>query len=138
MKRNRQERGIRIMQRKTRGRATQPVVHLARDQRREPTLAERKLWGALRGRRLSGFKFRRQHPHGQFVLDFFCVEEQLEVEVDGGIHSDPIQAKHDQARTECLETIGIRVLRFKNDEVMNHLDSVLQRILEAISASGAK
>ena len=123
------------MPRKTRGQTIAKIVHAARQQRRKPTPAEEKLWEALRGRRLAGLKFRRQHPYGWFILDAFCVEHQLEVEVDGGIHTHPAQAEHDAARTEFLEARGIRVLRFSNDEVENHLDEVLKRIVEATKAS---
>ncbi len=119
------------MPRKTRGTTTTKIVQAAREQRRQPTPAEKKLWDALRGRRLAGLKFRRQHPYGQFVLDAFCVEHQLEVEVDGGVHADPAQAARDAERTKFLEERGIRVLRFGNDEVENKLDEVLKRIVEA-------
>jgi len=123
------------MPRKTRGQTTAQIVHTARQQRRTPTPAEEKLWEALRARRLAGLKFRRQHPYGRFILDAFCVEHQLEVEVDGGIHTRPAQAEYDAARTEFLEARGIRVLRFSNDEVEKHLDEVLKRIVEATKAS---
>ncbi|MGQ0602176.1 MAG: endonuclease domain-containing protein [Anaerolineales bacterium] len=95
------------------------------------TPAERTLWEALRDRRLAGLKFRRLHPYGQFILDAFCVEYQLEVEVDGEVHDDPQVAAHDAERTKYLRERGVRVLRFGNDEVENGLDEVLQRIREA-------
>jgi very-short-patch-repair endonuclease len=119
------------MPRKTRGGTTAKVVEAAREQRRQPTPAEKKLWDALRGRRLVGLKFRRQHPYGQFILDAFCVEHQLEVEVDGGIHADLAQAARDAERTKFLEERSIRVLRFSNEEVENHFEDILQRIVEA-------
>ena len=102
------------MPRKSRGKASARIVQAAREQRRQQTPAEKKLWEALRSRRLAGLKFRRQHPFQQFILDMFCVEYQLEVEGDGGIHDDPAQAAHDTERTAFLEARGIRVLRFKN------------------------
>ena len=123
------------MPRKTRGHATSTIVLAARAQRRKLTPAERKLWEALRGRRLAGLKFRRQHPYDRFILDAFCVEYQLEVEVDGGIHADPAQTHRDEERTTYLQARGIRVLRFGNEEVENHLDEVLRRIVEATKAS---
>jgi very-short-patch-repair endonuclease len=119
------------MPRPTRGKTTSKIVQEAREQRAQPTPAEKKLWDALRGRRLAGLKFRRQHPYGQFILDAFCVEHQLEVEVDGGIHADPATAEHDAARTEFLEARGIRVLRFSNEEVEHKFGDVLKRIAEA-------
>ena len=119
------------MPRKTRGMTTAKIVQAAREQRRKPTPAEKKLWEALRGRQLGGLKFRRQHPYDRFLLDMFCVEYQLEVEVDGGVHSDPEQAARDAERTEFLKTHGIRVLRFRNEEIINNLPDVLRRIVEA-------
>ena len=119
------------MPRRTRGKTTAQVVQAAREQRRKPTPAEKKLWEALRGRQLGGLKFRRQHPDDRFLLDMFCVEHQLEVEVDGGVHSDPVQAARDAARSEFLKAHGIRVLRFSNEEVLHNLPDVLKRIVEA-------
>jgi len=120
--------------RKTRGKSTVPIIQVAREQRRAPTRAEQILWEALRGRRLAGLKFRRQHPYGRFILDAFCVEHQLEVEVDGGIHADAAQCAHDAARDEVLRRQGIRVLRFTNDQVEKHLNQVLRMIVEATSS----
>ncbi|MGB8647657.1 MAG: endonuclease domain-containing protein [Anaerolineae bacterium] len=119
------------MPRNTRGKTSAPIVRLARGQRHEPTPAEERLWSGLRGRRLGGLKFRRQHPYGRFILDAYCVEHKLVVEVDGAVHDDPDQAAYDCARTECLLADGIRVIRFKNREVMDNLDKVLQEIREA-------
>jgi very-short-patch-repair endonuclease len=119
------------MPRKTRGTTTTKIVQAAREQRRQPTPAEKKLWDALRGRRLAGLKFRRQHPYGQFVLDAFCVEHQLEVEVDGDVHDDLAQAARDAERTKFLKERGIRVLRVSNEEVENNLRDVLRRIVDA-------
>jgi len=123
------------MGRKTRGKTTAKTVRSARELRQEPTPAERKLWEALRGRRLAGLKFRRQHPYGPFVLDAFCVEHQLEIEVDGGIHAVPVQVAHDAARTEFLQARGIRVLRFPSADVENNLEGVLKVILETVLTS---
>jgi len=119
------------MPRKTRGKSTSKIVEAARQERRLPTPTEDKLWRMLRGRRLAGLKFRRQHPFDRFILDAFCVEHQLEVEVDGGVHKDSAQAERDAARTDFLEAHGVRVLRFSNDEVEHNLGGVLKRIVEA-------
>ena len=119
------------MPRKTRGKTTAKTVHLAREQRREPTPAEEKLWNALRARRLAGLKFRRQHPFGPYILDYFCVKHQLEIEVDGGIHDESTQIEHDVRRTEYLNENGIHILRFTNAEIENHLDQVLRQIINA-------
>jgi very-short-patch-repair endonuclease len=118
------------MPRKTRGETTPRLVQAAREQRESPTQTEDRLWASLRNRRLAGLKFRRQHPFRQYILDVFCVEAQLAVEVDGGIHLEPGQAENDRKRTEELEGCGIRVLRFSNTEVENDLPGVLTRITE--------
>ncbi len=77
------------------------AVSRARVQRRRLTPPEARLWAALKGRGLGGFKFRRQHPIGAFVVDFYCAEAKLAVEVDGEGHDHPDQAAHDRRRTRC-------------------------------------
>jgi very-short-patch-repair endonuclease len=121
------------MPRKTRGKTDATIVQAARELRGESTRAEEILWQALRGRRLNGLKFRRQHPYGQFVLDMFCVEYQLAIEVDGAVHQTPGQPEYDQARTAFLAEHGIRVLRFPNRTVEYHLEEVLKQIIAATS-----
>jgi very-short-patch-repair endonuclease len=122
------------MPRKTRGITSSVIVQVAREARRKPTPAEQKLWEAIRGRKLAGLKFRHQHPYGRFILDAFCVEHQLEIEIDGGIHSNSDQRAYDAARTEYLNLHDIRVLRFTNDQVLDHLDEVLSDVLKAIKS----
>jgi very-short-patch-repair endonuclease len=101
-------------------------VKKARQLRRSMTDAERKLWKALRDRQLDGIKFRRQHPLGPYVLDFFSEAHQLVVEVDGGQHAD--ESNRDAARTAWLNAHGCRVLRFWNNEVLSNLPGVLAEI----------
>ena len=110
------------------------LVSNARIMRKEPTEAEKKLWGVLRRRQLEGLYFRRQRPIGIFVLDFYCEEKNLAVEVDGEIHLDSEQNKYDQIRTEFLTERGVRVLRFQNKEVMENLGWVLSEIKKQISS----
>ncbi len=93
----------------------------------ELTPAERVLWAVLRSRRVGGLRFRCQHPVGPFVLDFYYPAAKLVIEVDGAVHQQ--QHEQDQARTEHLEGYGYRVRRFTNQEVLDELDSVLERIL---------
>ena len=93
------------------------------------TTAERLLWNSLRDRQLGGLKFRRQHAVGPYVLDFYCHECKLAVEVDGGIHE--AYAEYDEARTAHVGEYGYRVIRFSNDEVLGNPEKVLRRILEA-------
>lgn len=96
------------------------------------TDAERKLWAALRDRQLSGVKFRRQHPLGRYVLDFFSEEHQIAIEVDGGQHAD---SKTDAVRTAWLVAHGCRVLRFWNNDVLHNLTGVLETIRLALAAA---
>ena len=104
-------------------------VKFARGQRREPTQSESRLWQELRRRQL-GFRFRRQHPIGEFILDFYCGEVRLAVEVDGPVHEG--QRGYDQYRDEWLADQGIRVLRIADEDVTRDLDGVLSRIREAL------
>ena len=93
------------------------------------TAAESLLWERLRGRRLGGLKFRRQHPVGPNIADFYCAESHLVVEIDGDIHD--WQVEQDQARTSQFELHGNRVIRFKNCEVEENIQGVLSVILES-------
>ena len=89
------------------------------------------MWSALRHRRLSRYRFRRQHPIGDFVVDFACTEHALVIEVDGGQHSDnPLDAH----RTAWLESQGWRVIRFWNNDVLNNTSGVIEAILQALQA----
>ena len=94
------------------------------------TDAEGVLWRALRDRQLLGHKFRRQYSVGPFIVDFVCVEKKLVIEVDGGQHTEQVEA--DQERSEFIEERGFRVLRFWNHEVMKERDNVLNAILLAL------
>jgi very-short-patch-repair endonuclease len=101
--------------------------------RKNPTNAEGLLWSRLRNRRPVGLKFRRQHPLGPFILDFFCVEKRLAVELHGAGHARTIVA--DAARSEWLERRGIRVIRFTNQQILKDLDAVLETIADAANSS---
>ena len=105
----------------------------ARELRKAMTQAEQVLWKALRGRRMAGLRFRRQHPVGRFILDFYCPAAKLGLEVDGGIHDG--QAERDEERSAILTAGGYRILRFRNDEVLTALPSVLTRIEAATNRS---
>ena len=98
---------------------------LQRNLRKAMTDAEKKLWLYLRGKQSGGYKFRRQHPFGDFILDFVCMETKLVIEIDGGQHMGSIQ---DQARDQVLAHAGFRVIRFWNNQVLNELDSVMEAI----------
>jgi very-short-patch-repair endonuclease len=97
--------------------ATDVTLERARELRGAPTPAERCAWQLLRGRRTLGLKFRRQHAIGRFIVDFYCAELRLVLEIDGGIHDDPERAAYDVARTVSLEAHGFRVMRIRNDQL---------------------
>ena len=100
----------------------------AKEMRREMTPAEKILWKRLKVNRLNGLHFRRQQiVHGYFA-DFLCHQHDLIVEIDGGIHD--MQKEYDSEREEYLISLGFRIIRFKNEDVMKNLEGVLQRIVE--------
>ena len=96
------------------------------------TEAEKILWYRLRNRKLNGLKFRRQHPIDRFVADFFCVEKELVIEIDGGIHNETNIKELDENRTYELERFGLKVLRFSNEEVENEIEKVLEKIIKSL------
>ncbi|HLL84113.1 MAG TPA: DUF559 domain-containing protein [Longimicrobium sp.] len=95
--------------------------------RERSTPAEAVLWEGLRAKRLGGYKFRRQHPVGRFVLDFYCASQKLCVEADGAVHDG--QQERDAARDAVLASYNVRVIRFRNEEILNNVEGVLARIL---------
>ena len=99
---------------------------LAREMRRSPTAAEAKLWGYLRGHRMLGLKFRRQHVVDGFIADFYCHALKLVIEVDGGIHDK--QEEYDQDRQACFERSGLTILRVTNEDVLTKTNYVLAKI----------
>ncbi|MCH8844281.1 MAG: endonuclease domain-containing protein [SAR324 cluster bacterium] len=105
----------------------------ARGMRHEPTPAENLLWQRLRGHRLNGHGFRRQHPLDRFLADFYCPDRNLVIEIDGPIHdqSNP----EDAARQAHLEGLGYRVIRFKNQEILQSMEHVLAKIAMALEKS---
>src|SRR5688500_8940693 len=100
----------------------------ARELRTNATQAELYLWSKLRNRQLCGFKFRRQHQFGKYIADFYCHEAQLVVECDGSIHGTNENWQHDRTRDIYMVGQGLRVLRFKNEEVLNDIEAVLKEI----------
>jgi very-short-patch-repair endonuclease len=108
---------------------------LARQMRKSPTPAENQLWQHLRGKQLLGYKFRRQHAIERFIVDFYCHKARLIVEIDGPIHQ--YTPEEDAIRQEFLESLGFRVLRFTNEQVMTNIDGVLEKIAEALRQTKA-
>jgi len=108
---------------------------LQRGLRNSPTDAEYRLWQRLRGRQLDDCKFRRQHPFGNYILDFVCLERRVVVELDGSQHSNSIN--YDLQRTHAIEDVGFVVLRFWNNQLHDNIDGVLEVILQALRANTA-
>src|SRR4051812_17997266 len=96
--------------------------------RKEMTDAEKVLWNFLRRKNVSGYTFRRQHPLGQFIADFYCHKAQLVIEVDGGIHHSESQKEYDENRTYLINELGLNVIRFSNDEVLKETEKVIEKI----------
>ena len=101
----------------------------ARKMRKTPTPAEDALWQKLRRHQL-GAQFRRQHSMDRYIVDFYCAEAQLVIEIDGSAHDEP---NHDVERQEFLETLGLRVLRFRNADILDNLGDVLAAIRDALT-----
>lgn len=102
----------------------------ARELRKNQTPAEEILWQLLRNRKLNNLKFRRQHQIGHYIVDFYCHEKKLIVELDGAVHDIPERQKHDQKRDKQLNSLGFHILRFPNEKVINDTESVLKQIVE--------
>ena len=106
---------------------------LAREMRRAPTPSEDRLWQRLRNQQLHGLKFRRQHPVDRFIVDFYCSEVRLAIEVDGPVHQ--YTPEEDAIRQAFLENVGMRVLRFTSEQVETNLEGVLTEIGSALERS---
>jgi very-short-patch-repair endonuclease len=96
--------------------------------RTEATLAEKQLWQRLKNKQLLGLKFRRQQVIDRFIVDFYCHEVKLVIEVDGEIHN--YTQVEDAIREEFLESLGLRVVRFKNEDVLFRIEGVLEEIVQ--------
>ena len=102
-----------------------------RELRRTPTEAEKAAWRLLRARRL-GAKFRRQFPIENGVLDFYCFEHRLAIELEGGVHSEIDPMRRDATKEDRLRTLGIRLRRIPNGMVLDHPDEFVQKVLDAM------
>jgi very-short-patch-repair endonuclease len=103
-----------------------------RELRNNPTHAEREMWCGLRKRRLSGYKFRRQHSIGPFIADFYSPALRLVVEIDGATHDDDEQKRYDAKRTEYFLSYGIDEIRFTDGEVFASVDACMEKIVKFI------
>lgn len=104
------------------------IFEIARELRKNMTPSEKILWDALRKKQLKGFRFRRQHPIDQFIIDFYCHQVRLVIEIDGEVHDLEDQKEYDEGRTAELEDLGLTVIRFKNEEVLNDVKQVVRKI----------
>lgn len=102
----------------------------ARQLRKNQTDAENLLWRHLRNRNLNGLKFRRQHPVGTYIIDFYCHELRLAIELDGGQHAEPEMVEYDKERSNYLESQDIKVVRFWNNEIFENMEGVLERVIK--------
>jgi len=104
----------------------------AKELRKRMTYAEKILWQALRKNQLNKYYFRRQHPIKMFIVDFYCHERRLVIEVDGKIHEGEEQHDRDCNRTAELENLGLKVIRFKNEEILQNIRKVCRQIEKEI------
>lgn len=104
-----------------------------RELRNEATSAEKLLWDELKGKKLKGYKFRRQHSVGNYILDFYCPAHMLAIELDGLHHLEEEEMIYDDARTRYLNELSIKVIRFKNPDVENNINWVLEEIVKEIN-----
>ena len=117
--------------------ASKELITRAKEFRKNLTQVEKVLWDALRNHRFSALKFRRQHPIKWFIADFYSHEVKLIIEVDGGIHNNANQTEYDASRTSEIERLGISVIRFSNEDILNNLEFVLYQILLTIQRSSS-
>ncbi|MCF8505895.1 MAG: endonuclease domain-containing protein [Caulobacter sp.] len=108
--------------------STLQSVAFARRLRKSMTRSEVALWSALRGKRLAGLRFRRQHPLGPFVVDFYCAAQRLAVEVDGAVHGTERVSEGDAERDQWIEKSGVRIVRIPDALVLNDMDAALRLI----------
>ncbi|HRI20428.1 MAG TPA: endonuclease domain-containing protein [Panacibacter sp.] len=106
------------------------IFENARALRQNSTEAEEMLWQEIRNKKLNGLKFRRQHPIDKWIADFYCHEKKLVIELDGLIHNEKEIAEYDAGREKDLNELGMNVIRFRNEEVMTNIESVLKSIAE--------
>jgi len=108
------------------------LTQLARQNRNNPTPAEKKLWyEVLSRKRFEGYKFTRQKPLGGYIVDFYCSKLQLVIEIDGDSHSE--NAEYDEVRTNMLKQYGLKVLRYTNQDVMNNIEGVYRDLRQIIN-----
>ena len=104
------------------------IVENAKELRQRQTKAEEILWQFLGNKNINGLKFRRQHYIKNYIADFYCSEKMLSIELDGGIHLNKEQIEYDEFRTTVLNELGITELRFTNEEIIENVTAVINKI----------
>jgi very-short-patch-repair endonuclease len=111
---------------------SQRLIYFARQMRKAPTDAEKKLWSLLRRRQIADLHFRKQVPVAGFIIDFCCLPMKLGVKADGGQHYDQEKADYDRRRSKVLAAMGITILRFSDYEILKHPVAVQEAIYRAV------
>ncbi|RPH33920.1 MAG: endonuclease domain-containing protein [Bacteroidales bacterium] len=99
-----------------------------RNLRSNLTPAEIRLWKYLQSKQLEGRKFRRQHSIGNYIVDFYCPEERIAIELDGEVHLNPVNEQYDILRDNYIKSLGIKVIRFRNSDIFDRIDNVINEI----------
>jgi|SRR5581483_5634657 len=115
--------------------ASPEIIRRAAALRKNVTPAEHTLWERINKNQLYGLRFKRQHPIGKFIVDFYCAKALLVIELDGEVHNKTDVAERDEGREYELKQMGLTVLRFKNDEVLNNIDKVLDSIKAVLTTT---
>ena len=108
--------------------ATEHIQDRAKELKKRETKAEKILWEYLRAKKINGFKFRRQHPIERFVVDFYCHKAKLVIEIDGSIHNLEDVIERDKGRAAEIEKYDLKIIRFRNEEVVNKIEYVIEEI----------
>jgi len=110
----------------------------SRQLRENMTDAERRLWAKIRMKQLKGYQFYRQKPISDYIVDFFCPRAKLVIEIDGSQHFSGEMTEHDRIRNEYMSSLGLKVLRFTNTDILTHIDGVIESIIENMEVSEEK
>ncbi|MEI8344057.1 MAG: endonuclease domain-containing protein [Candidatus Moraniibacteriota bacterium] len=109
------------------------ILGRCRELRKNATPQEIIFWSKIRAKRFQGLKFKRQYSIGKYIIDFVCLEKKLIIELDGWQHGEENQKKYDKERTEFLEKLGFKIMRFWNNEVNNNIEGIFLKIAKFVS-----